>query len=178
MADEIINNNSYWKGLGLGGLGIGGLATLFPGQEAQQGQMSTLNPQQQQYQSQLLSVLGPNVMKGLQQGNNFAPIEQQARQGFKQKTIPSIMERFAASNSLESSALPQELGGAGAEFETGLGALRSQHGFQEQSQLMQLLGMLMQPTVENTYQQRQPGFLEAGSPAILKYLIKLLPLML
>ncbi len=176
--DEVINTNSYLKGLGLGGLGIGGLSALFPGQSAQQGQISMLNPQQQQYQSQLLSALGPNVLKGLQQGNNFAPIEQQARQGFQQRTIPSIMERFAASNSLESSALPQVLGGAGVDLETNLGALGSQHGFQQQSQLMQLLGMLMQPTIENTYQQREPGFLEASSPAILKYLIKLLPLML
>jgi hypothetical protein len=170
-----------WQKWGLGGLaagaGMAGLNALMPGQEAQMQSVSNFSPQQQQMQSLLMQLLGPQLQQqfGGQQ-NSFAPIEAQARQGFQQKTIPSIMERFAATNSMESSALPQMLGGAGAEFETGLGALRSQHGFQQQSQLLQLLSSLMQPSQENTYKPRQPGFAESVGPSIISTIMQLIPL--
>jgi len=157
------------------------LSSLFGGTSGQNQQFSTLSPQQQQMQQMLMQLLGPQLQQqfGQQNGAGFSGIENQARQGFAQNTIPTIMERFGASNSSEaSSALPQMLGSAGAEFETGLDALRSQHNMQQNQQLLQLLSSLMQPHQENVYNQRQPGLLESVSPGVLSGLMKLLPLMI
>jgi hypothetical protein len=64
---------------------------------------------------------------------NFAPIEQQARTGFAQQTMPSIAERFSSlgsGGSQRSSAFPQALSQAGQGLEEQLAALRAQYGFQ------------------------------------------------
>jgi len=154
---------------------------FFSGTPASVQQYSNLTPQQSDLKSQLLQMLG-----GRLGGHDlsFEPIAQQMRQGFREDTIPSIMERFAGSsnNTAASSALPQMLGSAGKDFETGLGALRSQYGLQQQGNLMNMLGMMMQPSFENIYHQRQPGFLEgtttAATPDMVQALVKVLPMLL
>ena len=160
---------------------MAGFSEFLFGTPEQTKEVQLYTPQQQNLQKQLLQMLGPQLQQQFGNKDSFAPIEAQARSGFEQRTIPSIMERFAASNSLESSALPQMLGGAGADLETGLGALRSQHGFNEKNQLMQLLGMGMGHQFEPMYSQRQPGLFEAGAstamPGGLSALMQLLRMM-
>ena len=133
------------------------------GKSGQNQQFSTLSPQQSQMQQMLLQLLGPQLQQRFsgQQGGGFEPIADQMRQGFSRNTVPTIMERFGGSNSSEaSSALPLALGSAGKDLETGIGAMRSQYGMQQNQQLLQLLSSLMQPQHENVYNQRQPGMAE------------------
>lgn len=123
----------------------------------------TQNPLRSQQQIGWMNQLGSQAASGL--GSNqfdFAPIEAQARKGFAQQTIPSIMERFSSMGSgggQRSSAFAGAISGAGADLDSNLAAMRSNYGLQQQSQLMQLLQMALQPQFENIYMQGQPGAL-------------------
>lgn len=131
-------------------------AALF-GTPAQAHQVNRFNPQQMSALQQLLGQ-GLQGMQNPYQG--FQPIEDQARTNFAQQTVPSIAERFTAmGNSASSSPLfASQLGQAGAGLEGNLAAMKSQYGMQNQSQLMQLLSMALQPQFENYMQPGQGGF--------------------
>jgi hypothetical protein len=58
----------------------------------------------------------------------FGPIEEAARAGFEQRTIPGLAERFAGMGGLKSSGFAGALGQAGSDLERQLAALRSQYG--------------------------------------------------
>jgi len=147
---------------GLGGLGSSGggdnsISNFFGGEPEKFGQMSGYNPEnQKQFSdliSQLLGRLGGDEF-------DFDPIEEQARSGFAQKTLPSIAERFTSmgGGGGRSSAFGQQLGAAGSDLEQSLGSMRQQHGIQRQGLLQQLLGLGKQ---EGFYQPRTPGWLES-----------------
>ena len=145
------------------------------GSSAKNEQVPRFTPEQQQALSQILSM----GLGGLQNNKfDFGPIEDQAREGFQQKTIPGIAERFTAlGGGQRSSAFPQILGQAGSGLEKGLAAMKSQYGLQQQNQFQNLLGLGLTPSFENLYHQRQPGFLEnAGTQAasMLPYLLMFL----
>jgi hypothetical protein len=146
---------------------------LFGSPETTQ-QFNRFTPQQQGLQNQ--SIGGAmNLLKQLQ-GNqfDFAPIAQQARDQFSNQVVPSLAERFSSlgsGGSQNSSAFQGALGAAGAGLESNLAALKSQYGLQQRGQninlLSSLLGHGMNPSFENTYIPRSPGFLEsAGTAAI------------
>lgn len=116
--------------------------------------------QQQQAQSQLLSQLMPLLQQRLGAGGQFAPIREAAQQRFQQETLPTIAERFGAHDAFRGSGFGQALGGAAAGLESQLAGQEAQFGQQEMSQLLNLLGMGMQPMEQAMLQQRQPGFLE------------------
>lgn len=115
-----------------------------------------INPQQMGAQNQLLQM----ALSGLQ-GNqpSFDPIEKQARAGFTQQTIPSIMERLTAMGGQRSSALGSGLAAGAQDLETNLAAMKSQFGMQNRGQLMQMLGMGLQPQQETFYRPGTQGFL-------------------
>jgi len=158
--------------------GIGGLASLFSSKSGGGGlggtpsrleQFPRFNPQQTAGLDEALKMaLGglPNITKGF----DFAPIEQQARTGFEQNTIPSIAERFTAMGGQRSSAFPQILGQAGAGLERSLAALKSDVGLRQQGNqqnlLLSLLQQGLQPRSENLYHKRVPGFLESTLPGL------------
>jgi len=111
-------------------------------------------PQQQQAFSQVLQ----QALSGLGQNKfDFAPIEQQAREGFAQKTIPGIAERFTQAGAQRSSAFPQLLSQAGRGLETDLAAMKQDYGLQQQSALHNLLGIGLQPQFESLYNQGSQG---------------------
>jgi len=94
---------------------------------------------------------------------DFGPIEQQARQGFKQNTIPSIAERFSSlgtGGSQRSSAFPQLLSKAGSNLETQLAALKSQYGLDAGRLNLGMLNQGLQPMYNTSYMARQPGMIE------------------
>lgn len=158
--------------------GIGGLASLFSsgsgggglgGAPAKVEQLPRFNPNQTAGLDQVLRMaLGgiPNIAKGF----DFGPIEEQARTGFMENTIPSIAERFTAMGGQRSSAFPQILGQAGAGLERSLAALKSDVGLRQQGNqqnlLLSLLQAGLQPRSENLYHQRVPGFLESSLPGL------------
>jgi hypothetical protein len=137
------------------------------GREGRSEAFSQFGPQFQDQQNNLIRNLMTQLGSGAQQG--FQPIENQARQDFAQKTIPTIAERFNSlgSGGLSSPALHSQQYGAGAQFETGLQALKSQYGMQQNSQLMQLL-QLLQPN--QAYFGRQPGLFEGAGKGVFESL--------
>jgi len=138
---------------------MGGFSEFFMGTPGKMSQAQRFNPQQQGALQQLLG----QSMGGL--GGNqfdFAPIEQKARQGFEQQTVPSIAERFSSMGSgggQRSSAFAGSLGDAASGLETNLASMRSQYGLSQQQNLMQMLQMALQPQFENMYQPSSQGFL-------------------
>lgn len=133
------------------------------GREGQSQAFSRFGPQFQQQNDELIRSLLTRL--GSPDQFNFDPIEKQAREGFSQRTVPSIAERFTSmgSNALSSPAFASQLGQAGAGLETDLAALKSQYGMQQNQQLMQLLGLL---SPQQAYFGRQPGLLEGASQGI------------
>ena len=141
---------------GQGGGFLQGLSNFFFGTPGRQ--MSTITPQQEQLQQALI----PLIMQ-LLQGNvqGFGPIEEEARQGFKQKTIPTLAERFSSLGGSPggSSGFAGLLGEAGTNLERSLASQKAQFG---QSQLAQLLVPALQSNL--AYIPRQQGILEALAP--------------
>lgn len=141
---------------------------FFGGKPAGVEQVNRFNPQQQDVLQQLLN----SGTKGLQNPyQGFEPIEQRARSQFQQRTIPQLLEQFTSMGghgtaALSSPAFASQLGQAGAGLEEGLAAQRSQYGMQNQSQLMQLLGLGLTPQYNDYQTNDQPGFLESYGPAI------------
>lgn len=144
---------SFWEGL----------RNFAVGQPQKIEQLQRFTPDQ----LSVLSMLLGQGMQGLQNPyQGFEPIAQQARSQFQQQTIPSLAERFSSmgSNALSSPAFATQLGQAGANFETGLAALQSQYGLQNRSQMLDILGMGLQPQFENVQMNAQPGMLQQILP--------------
>ncbi len=133
------------------------------GSEGQSRAFSRFGPQFQGQNDEIIRNLLTRLGGQTQQG--FEPIENQARQDFQQKTIPSIAERFTTlgNGAISSPAYQAQQYGAGAQFETGLQALKSQYGMQQNNQLMQLLQLL---SPQQAYFPGQPGALEGGAKGI------------
>jgi hypothetical protein len=133
----------------------GELDWLFGGNNTvKQNQLQT--PQQQN----IINQSGKMGLQGLQNLNtSFEPIANQARQNFAQKTIPSIAERFTSAGGQRSSAFGQQLGGAGAELESNLASLGSQHNQQQQQLFQQLAALGLTPQFENYTEKGEQGFL-------------------
>lgn len=135
-------------------------SVLF-GSPEQSGQLSRFSQGNQgqfdQLISQLLGQLGGNEF-------SFGPIEDQARMGFEQKTIPSIAERFTSlgAGGGRSSGFNQAVAAAGGDLETNLASQRQQFGLQRQGLMQNLLGLGQQ---EPFHQPRTPGFLENAGVA-------------
>ena len=96
-------------------------------------QYDLLSKQQQPVFSNLLGLLDQSIGQ-----QDFSGIENQYRNEFYNQTIPTIMERLTAMGGENSSALTNQLAGAGADFELGMGGLKSQY-------LQNQLGMLLNP---------------------------------
>jgi hypothetical protein len=145
----------------LGGSALAGGAASAMSKRPRLKQISTLNPQQQQLQTQA----GNLAFEGLKNPTTgFQPIEQQAREQFQTSTIPSLAERFTSmgSGGQRSSAFQGALGQAGAGLEGNLAALRSEYGLRQQGLSQNLLGQALHPNFENYYQPNSPGFLESS----------------
>lgn len=138
------------------------LSSFFGGSPARTEQTPTLSQPQQGLQNQAIQQLMSMLGQG---GGSFAPIEKQARTNFQTNTIPGLAERFTSlgSGSQRSSAFQGALGQAGSGLEQGLASLKSQHGLQQQGLLSQLG---MQPSFENNYFARQPGFGEQAGQGL------------
>lgn len=152
------------------------MGNWWSGTPARVEQTPTLSQPQQGLQNQAIQQLMAMLS---QQGGSFAPIEQQARTGFNQQTVPGLAERFtsmggAGSGALSSPAFASQLGQAGSGLEQSLAALKSQHNLGQQGLLSQLG---MQPGFENTYHARKPGFGETAGQGIAGGIGAILPLL-
>lgn len=137
------NKNSGMNSLQNMGQG-GGFSQISGG--GQLGQFSTLNPQQQGLQSQLLSLLGGQLG---QSGTD--PIAQYAQQQFQQEGLPQLVERFTQQGStLQGSGFRNAVLGAQANLSGQLGANRY-------AMLQNLLGPALSPTTNQIYQPQEQG---------------------
>lgn len=123
---------------------------MFNDQEAAKKQPT--DQRFQQYspeQSAVLNQLSQLGLKGLQENKfDFGPIEEQARSGFKQKTIPSIMERFTSlgsKGSQRSSAFPQLLSQAGADLEKSLATMKQNYNLGRESNFANMANIGLRP---------------------------------
>lgn len=132
--------------------------SFWSGQPAGVETFNQYTPEQQQAFSQVLQ----QALGGLGKNQfDFAPIEDQARRGFAEKTVPTIAERFSSlgsGGSQRSSAFGQQLGAAGAGLETDLAAMKQNYGLQQQQMLQNLLGIGLQPQFESLYRPGSEGF--------------------
>lgn len=107
---------------------------LFSSPRMKQKQYSTLNPEQRNLLSPLYSGLQGNNQQFsdiLSQLLNYEPegledMQAPALRQFEEEVVPSILERFAGSNSRASSGLNQALSGAGKNLTTDLASMRAQ----------------------------------------------------
>lgn len=118
-------------------------------------------PQQIGAQNQALQM----ALSGLQGSKpSFAPIETHARKQFQQQTLPGILERLTNMGGQRSSALGESLAGGAQDLETSLAAMRSQFDMGNRGQLMQMLGIGLQPQEQMFYRPGTQGFLgQAGA---------------
>ncbi|MCK9570511.1 hypothetical protein M0R72_16305 [Candidatus Pacearchaeota archaeon] len=133
---------------------LSGLSDFFLGSPGRTEQFQNYTPQQQMALNQLLS----QGMSGLDTG----VLEQQARQGFAQNTVPSIAERFTSMGSgggQRSSAFAGSLGSAGVGLESSLAGLR-------QGRLMQMLQMGLTPQFETMYNPASQGIFGSILPGL------------
>lgn len=146
---------------------------FFTGTPARTETFQRFTPQQQSLQNQAIGQLMSYLGGG---AGGFAPIEQRARTQFQTQTIPGLAERFTAlGGGQRSSAFQGALGQAGAGLEETLAALQSQHQLGQQGLLGQLA---FQPSFEQAYFPREPGFAESAIPDVFKTLLNILPQLL
>jgi hypothetical protein len=120
-------------------------------------QVSTVSPEAQN----ILQFLLQQGQQGIENPyGGFEPIAQQAQQQFNQQTVPGIAERFASlgKNAISSPAFASQLGQAGAGLQTDLAGMRSQYGQQNKQNAMNMLALGLTPSVQNYFQQQEPGF--------------------
>jgi len=132
--------------------------SFWTGSKPSVKQYSTMDPQQIGASTSFLNM----AQQGMQNPYaGFEPIEQKARSSFQQ-SIPSLAERFVSMSpsALRSSGYMSAMGRANAGLEESLAALKSQYGFQNRGQMMNLGQMGMQPRFENVMHPGSSGFLQ------------------
>lgn len=110
-------------------------------------------------QQKLISKLGQLGIQGLEKGGGeFEPIEQEYLNKFKTKIAPSIAERYAGQNALNSGAFRGEIASAGKDLASTLAALKSGHQTQQQGHFANLAQLGITPKFPNaTYDPNSGG---------------------
>lgn len=138
--------------------GLGSLGKFLTGDKAHMGQIPRYTPEQQDILHQLLGQGMAN--------SDISGQEDLARKRFSEDTIPSIAERFVGmGGGMRGGGFQHALGGASADLEAQLKALRSGQG-------MQQLQLGLQPSFESMYSPASPGFLQHGLESALPMLLK------
>lgn len=142
---------------------MAGIWEALTGKPATQERISKLTPDQEGALSQLLQFALPQLTSNQ---FDFGPIEEQARAGFAEKTVPSIAERFTSmgEGAQRGSGFAQTLGSAGAGLERDLASMKQQFGQQQQSNLMNMLNMGLTPQFDTMYNQPTGGFFGGMAP--------------
>ncbi len=111
-----------------------------------------------------------NINDLLQQGfqglqnpyKGFENISNEARNTFDTQTLPSIAERFTGmGGGQRSSAFQSAAGGAGADLERSLAAMKEGFGQQNRQSMLQQIGFGLQNQPEFAHTPKQQGWLES-----------------
>ncbi len=152
--------------------------SFFGGREESFEQMPTKTGGQMDLLSQFIqSLMGGQAGQGKEEAlkqligmltgsqESFQAFEEPARRGFREQTIPDILERFSGAGARSSSGLQQTLAGAGRGLESDLA---QQRGGMKMDAIQRLLANFMgqsqqalgTQTFENIHRPRQPGLWE------------------
>lgn len=162
------------------------IASLFKGGRGRGSrlkQISTLTPQQQQYQNQILSSLSQLAPEAFQNIGNILSGSPEALQAFqapalrqfREQIIPEIGERFGASSgthgALSSSALNQSLAAESGSLAERLAAQRA--GLQNEAigQLLQFGNFGGQQAFQTGTKTAKPGIFESSGPSAIQFLL-------
>lgn len=132
------------------------------GHSPEKQQFEKLTPEQQQYQNQVLGMLGGSSGMGFDWLNQilsgdeeaFKAFEDPIKRQFEREIVPGISERFAGmgtGGAQDSSAFQQTLGKAGADLSTNLAALRSGLKMDAMKQLQGFMQPAYAQSYENVY---------------------------
>lgn len=137
---------------------------FWTGTEDKFKQLERFDPQRRQGFDQILQ----QALSGMQQNKaDFAPIAQRETERFKTDIMPSIAQRFTSMGSQSTgSGRAEAMRRGGVDLGTQLAGMGSQHGLQQNQQLMQLLGMGLAPQQENFFMPGNQGFLGGMAPGI------------
>lgn len=122
-----------------------------------------------QPQIDMMSQLGQMGLKGFNDPlQGFGPIKEDALNTFQTSIVPTILERFNASgdNALSSPSLHMQLGQGAQDFGRGLAAMQAQYGLQNRGQMLDLLGLSLNPQYDNIRTDAQSGLLQQLLPVI------------
>ncbi len=122
-------------------------------------------------QQKLIGRLGQLGIKGLEKGGGeFEPIEQEYLKKFKTQIAPSIAERYAGQDALNSGAFRGEIASAGKDLAGTLAALKSGHQTQQQGHFANLAQLGITPKFPNaTYDPNSAnGLLGSLAPLAIK----------
>jgi len=147
----ILSLLNYFANKPKAGTGAGGM-----NQNSDIQQIPTVTPEAQS----ILQFLLQQGQQGIEDPYaGFDPIAQQAQQQFSQQTIPGIAERFSSlgKNALSSPSFASQLGQAGAGLQSDLAGMRAQYGQQNKQNAMNMLALGLTPSVQNYFQQQEPG---------------------
>ena len=115
------------------------------------------------YNSQQEALINQNAQQGMQ-NTDFNAIEKLAQKRFSEQGMPNIMSRFLSHGQNQNSgAMEGAIGGARADLDAQLAAMRSQYGLQ-QSQLG------ITPQFDSGFQQADSGFLGKIPPMLMDVL--------
>lgn len=138
----------------------GNVGKFFLGEQESFQRSPLHTPQGMQLLEQLLSS-GSEGLNDPYAG--FQPIADQATRQFNSETVPGLAERFTAlggSDTRGSSDFAGQLGGAGANLQSALAALKSEYGMKNRQGLLQQVGLGLTPQFETQHKNRGSGFLE------------------
>ena len=122
----------------------------------------------------LLRQLG---MAGLQERPSFEPIAQAEINRHQKETIPALMERFAGmgTGTQRSSGMHDALSRTSEDLGINLAGMRSQYDLQGRNELMQMLGIGLEPQQDTAFFADRPGFMAGVAPGIGEGFGKALP---
>lgn len=131
-------------------------------------QFSRLTPQQQSLQQQQLQGVSqqmPQMWQYLQQILSGDPelmdqFQAPSERAFREKTIPTIMERFSGMGAQESSGFQQAMAGAGERLQEGQAAQRAGLKGEALQYLMQLMQQGGRESFDTIQTGATPGFAE------------------
>lgn len=152
-------------------------SSFWTGTPSRNEQVSTLSPQQQSLQNQLMQMLQGGGLNQLQQyyGNILGDDEESFNQfaapemrRFQQEIVPSLANQFAGmgSGALSSSGFRNAAVGAGADLGERIAQLRANLRQNAAQGIQSMYGQAQQPSIQNVFRPQQPGFLQSSMGAL------------
>jgi len=142
-----------------------GAQDFFLGTPGRNLQLSKLNQPQQNLQQRLLESIDPEVIN---KSYNYAPIKQEAYRNFATQELPALSQRWYGPNGASMGRPGKNFADVEANalsnFKSKQDYYESLFNAQKGDKYLNLISTLMNPSNENIYMPREPGFIEKNAP--------------